>query len=247
MSVNIEYCDPFSGDRSDIWMKIEHCGRYLFAGEFLADKKCASVIDLAASNGYGSRMLADFVPRVTAADRSAEYLDSPYLRGTGIRTLCFDFDSEAYPEELHQAEAAVCFETLEHLREPFRFLEKLAGRILPGGWLILSFPNAEYEILNPDGTNRDPYHLHILNLSDVRKEIEKNGFRILFVLGQPVSNVLCTRQHDLKEEDPRLKEDINNAFRYDERSIRALSRLMAWPQEEDVDKSYSYIIIARKL
>lgn len=247
MSVNVEYCDPFSGDEQDIWMKLEHCGRYMFARDYLAEMKCESVIDLAASNGYGSKILSEKIPAVTAADRNAEYLDSGYLRGeSGIRIICFDFDAENYPEEMQAANAVVCFETIEHLRNPYAFLKKIANYILPGGWLLLSFPNALFEVLKPDGTNMDPYHLHVLDYAATISELERTGFCIHDVLGQPVSNDLCTRQHDLKVRDALISEEIDRAFRYDKRSIRALAQLIAWPQKENLEKSYSYIVVAQK-
>lgn len=117
---------------------------------------------------------------------------------------------------------------------------------MPSGWLLLSFPNQSFEILNPDGTNRDPFHLHVLDRAFTISELERMGFCIHKVLGQPVTNILCTRQHDLKVQNLIRNEEIDKAFRYDDRSIRALARLMAWPQEEDLENSYSYLVVAQK-
>ena len=247
MSVNVEYCDPFSGDGQNIWMKLEHCGRYMYARDFLAEKGCKSVIDLAASNGYGSMILSERVSKIVAADCNAQYLDSEYLsQKTGISTLCFDFDEEDYPKELSPAEAVVCFETIEHLRYPHVFLKKIAGFIMPSGWLLLSFPNAEFEIMNADGTNRDPFHRHVLDYALILSELKNIGFHIYKVLGQPITNDLCSRQHELKLQNVLKSEDVDRAFHYDDCSIRTLARLIAWPQEENIKNSYSFFVIAQR-
>lgn len=246
MNHNVEYCDPFSGTRQDIWMKLEHCGRYQYACDFLESVHCGSVIDLACANGYGSEMLSEKIPGVISADRNAEYLCSGYLKHENISALCFDFDSDEYPEALVESDAVVCFETLEHLREPFRFLGKITEYIRPGGWLLCSFPNPAYEQVGPDGINLDPFHLHLIAREEVARFLTEKGFSVSNVLGQPICNQCCTIEHELKENNLIKELDVDNAFQYDRASIVALSRILAYPREEDADKSYSYILTARK-
>ena len=246
MNHNVEYCDPFSGTRQDIWMKLEHCGRYQYACDFLESVGCGSVIDLACANGYGSEMLSEKIPRVLSADRNEDYLHSGYLKHGNIRALCFDFDSDEYPEALAVSDAVVCFETLEHLRDPFRFLDRITEYIRPGGWLLCSFPNPAYERLNPDGTNQDPFHLHLINKEKVAGFLSGKGFTVHSVLGQPVCNRCCTIEHELKESNQIKESDVDNAFRYDRASITALSRILARPQAEEADESYSFILTAQK-
>ncbi len=247
MSVNIEYCDPFSNDPHDIWMKLEHSGRYLFAGRFLKEHGCRTVIDIAAANGYGSLMLAENGIKVFAADRNRDYLDSEYFRRHKIETACFDVDMEEMSMHLPVADAVVCFETIEHLRFPFRFLDNITAQINEKGWLLLSFPNARFERFNEDGTNRDPYHLHVLDKDEVISHLNGLGYEIISVLGQPLCNEICSLQHDLKEAGEISAADVDNSFHYDMRSIKTLSRLLAYPCDIRADNSYSIIIIARKI
>lgn len=247
MSTNIEYCDPFSGEAADIWMKLEHCGRYLFACDFLRQQNCRKVIDMAASNGYGSRLLADQGFRVSAADRNREYLNSGYFAGSDISVYCFDFDRTVLHQTLGHADAVVCFETIEHLKKPFDFIGQLPNIIVPGGWLLLSFPNEAFEKTDQDGVNLDPYHLHILRLEQVASALERSGFKIDKTLGQPFCNEVCRIQHDLRENGQIAQEDVDRAFHYDRTSILTLSRLLAYPQEERIENSYSYLITARKV
>lgn len=244
MSVNREYCNPFEGNK-DIWMKLEHCGRYLFACDFLREKGCGSVLDLACADGYGSKMLAAVVPEVLAADRNAAYMQKGGLDEAPLRTFCFDFD-QSFPEALGKVDAVVSFETVEHLREPFAFLAKTTDCLTAGGWLLLSFPNAKYERLNPDNTNRDPFHLHILPLESVKEALEGLGYEICEILGQPFCNLICGMQHDLKEAGVLKQETVDGAFHHDAEFIKVLSRLVAYPMAEWADLSYSYLIVAKK-
>ena len=53
-------------------------------------------------------------------------------------------------------------------------------------------------------------------------------------------------QHDLKEAGVLTKEEIDGAFHHDAKSILSLSRLIAYPMQDQVVCSYSYLIIAKK-
>lgn len=249
MSYNAEYCDPFDGEQSDIWMKLEHCGRYLFASDYLSEKNCHSVLDIASACGYGSSMLSEVIPSVAAADRSQEYLSSAYYTEAkhAIARYCFDFDLDSFPRQMPTFDSIVCFETIEHLKQPYSFLEKIDPILKLNGDLLLSFPNAKYERINPDGSNRDPYHLHILPLDKIKKKLSDLGYGIISVLGQPVCNYACSRQHDLRESNIISEETVQQAFKYDPDCIRALSRILAYPQDNNIDESYSYLVVSRKL
>lgn len=246
MSVNNEYCDPFLNDGRDIWMKLEHCGRYIFAADLLAENKCRVVIDLACSNGYGSLMLAEQIPTVIAVDRNPVYLDSDYLKNSRIKCFCLDLDEAEGMDKLPVADAVVCFETIEHLKYPYVFLENIIRHIDDKGILVLSFPNEEYERFNEDGTNRDPYHLHIIDPKKVCQILEENGMKLLNAVGQPICNEMCSIQHELKKNGVLNSQHVDSAFNYDAVSIRALARLMAYPMSNRVENSYSSIYVAIK-
>ena len=112
--------------------------------------------------------------------------------------------------------------------------------------LLLSFPNEAFEIIDSNGVNLDPYHLHIMEMRRVTDTLEQSGFKIEKKLGQPFCNEICKIQHDLRESGLISQADVDSAFRYDRTSIMALSRLLAYPCEERTENSYSYIILARK-
>ena len=229
-------------------MKLEHCGRYLYACDFLSLNKADSVIDVACSNGYGSYMLSKKMKSVIAIDRNSDYLESSYLNKDNIKKVCMDLDIDIDDNSFDQlsVDSIVCFETIEHLKRPFDFLERFTGYIRKDGMLILSFPNSLFERFNPDGTNRDPFHLHVFEKDAILKKISELGFEVESVLGQPITNEICSIQHDLKEKELIDQEIIDRSFNYDYDSIVSLSRLLAYPDINRIDSSYSYIIVSRK-
>lgn len=247
MKTVVEYCDPFNSVNNDIWMKLEHCGRYIFARDYLSDKGCQQVLDLACANGYGSSILSQTIPSVISCDKNKALLKSHYFASQSIKPYCFDFDDDYYPLQTNIVDGIVCFETIEHLKKPYQFIDKITRYLISNGFLILSFPNSKYEKYNSDGTNKDPYHLHTFELEDILNRLKMNGNSIINVLGQPLCNNLYSKQRKLEEEGCLIRGGVENAFNYDHSSIMNMSRLMAYPQNEDIENSYSYIIIAQSI
>lgn len=167
MNVNVEYCDPFNGLEDGFWMKVEHCGRYMWAAQWLKERRCKSAADIACANGYGSRILSRMIGRVTAVDRNEDYLNKAE-HDDSVQYICCDLDREPLPEEINDTDAIVCFETLEHLQKPEAAVQAFFERLSDGGYLLLSVPNARYELLDDEGKNKDPFHLHIFSPDTVR-------------------------------------------------------------------------------
>lgn len=271
--LNFEYCDPFCDNDISIWIKLEHCARYLFACDFLRGE-AKTIADISCANGYGSAILAEHFNHVFAVDRNEQYLSSTHLNKNNITPMYIDLDSEDLGSILGPVDAIVSFETIEHLKMPFTFLKCAHDILNKEGWLLLSFPNANYEKINNDGTNNNPYHLHTFSVKNIIHILRRNGFDIEDVLGQPVSNSLYISQQDFLSHNEDIGDtDINKLFRHDDKSIRTLSRLFAYPEGKyttiydiekygykkvfspgiannnnihDIRNSYSYIIVARK-
>lgn len=108
----------------------DHVARYEWAAERLPAR--SRVVDFACGVGYGTQLLADAGHVATGYDQSAEavgYARKFYPRAEyrQARDTC----------PLRQFDAAVCFETIEHVDDPHALLESLRG----GNLLLASVPN----------------------------------------------------------------------------------------------------------
>lgn len=119
----------------------DHVARYEFAADYLLGNQSleegALVLDVACGVGYGTQLLAEVGFNVVGVDRSREaitYADA-YYPHRRAHYVCEDVAAGA---EFPQAAAAVCFETIEHLKDPAPLLRALA-KAAPR--LIASAPN----------------------------------------------------------------------------------------------------------
>ena len=74
-------------------------------------------------------------------------------------------------------------QVIEHIPEPGLALQVIAGRLAPGGRIILVFPNRSSfysKIFGPRWINwHIPYHLHHFNLSGFKKMAERYGLKLV--------------------------------------------------------------------
>lgn len=117
----------------------EHLARYRFA----AQRARGRLLDAGCGTGYGSLLLASCaaVPEVLGVDRSAVAIAHArrYYSGPRVRFARADLLAASI-SGWGSFDTIVCFEVLEHLREPERLLEALDGALRPGGRLIVSTP-----------------------------------------------------------------------------------------------------------
>jgi len=118
----------------------KHINRYIFASKFVQDK---AVLDVACGAGTGSRYLVSKgAGRVVGVDISEDAIREAKTRderGNEAELLLSDAESLPFPS--HFFDVVVSFETIEHLKEPERFLVECARVIKKGGILICSTPN----------------------------------------------------------------------------------------------------------
>ena len=138
MDVNFEYIDPFD-EKYDYLMRVEHLGRYFFARDIL--KKSKLVLDVACANGYGSYILAKGLDKVYGMDYNYSYLEIAKEKYSADNIIYkqMDFNSEKISGKY---DGIVCLETLEHLKDPERFLQNLYDVLDVNGILVLSIPNS---------------------------------------------------------------------------------------------------------
>ena len=245
MNYNVEYCRPFKS-KNNIWMKLEHVGRYLFAQDFLRGKRVKNVADVACGDGYGSCILSSVAKNVLSVDRNYAYFNKEYLQNKKIHFQKVNLNEKGACQKLCKQDAVVCFETLEHLEEPKMFLSQIYDLLNSNGWLILSFPNKKFERFDENGNNKDIFHLHVFDKAKVESDLKEIGFKIKGVFGQGLCNGMCSTNSMLVKNKTLNQKRIDACFNYDPSSIMTLARLFAYPNEKDIGESYSYIYLLEK-
>lgn len=128
--------------------RLFHIDRYEFAANYLKDKIKQSTImlDAACGTGYGSDILKKVRPSqiigVDICPKTIEYATKKY--GYGKDNTCIFMTSDLTKmNEFKEAffDAAVSFETIEHIEQPLLFLKNINRVLKKDGILIISTPN----------------------------------------------------------------------------------------------------------
>jgi SAM-dependent methyltransferase/ABC-type transporter Mla subunit MlaD len=151
----------------------EHAHRYALAA--LAVSKGSRVLDLACGSGYGTEILRRAGARVLPVD-----LDPGVLRrsrsGVCARAERLPFASASF-------DAVICFEAIEHVREPAVAVAEIARVLAPQGFALISTPDKA--IYSDRVGNRNPHHLSEMDRSDFSALLE-GAFRKVALYGQSV-------------------------------------------------------------
>ncbi len=238
--------DPFDPAYPHLWIKVEHLGRYLFARNFLQDRKAGRIADIGCGTGYGSRELATFASSVTAIDACQDQLDSIGSGDGVIETLRLELGVEPLKPRVDGAEwdAIVCFETLEHLTDPAKALTEFRDGLAPEGHLIISVPNSVAERTDPVGLLSNRFHQRVFTVSAISDLLIEAGFHIQHVLGQPLASEINRNETRLirrKQTSGRIGDE---PALHEAETIRRLALAVGYPEQRDVERSYSIIVVA---
>lgn len=181
----------FTGERLvpgkvDLELETEHVSRYIFASDFVRNKK---VLDAACGTGYGSAMLAKTASKVFGVDISSEaifYARSNY----GVENINFSVaDIGKLPFENDFFDVIVSFETIEHVdsQKQEKFLFEVKRTLKRNGIFVISTPNKDVY------KNRGENHFHVaeLSFSGFKNMLEKK-FKNVKIFGQKfeVGNII---------------------------------------------------------
>jgi SAM-dependent methyltransferase len=153
-----------------------HLARYEFAARHARPGR---VLDMACGVGYGTRLLADRISgarEVVGVDRSPEavqYAAERYGR-PGVRFAAGD--ALAFEDPLG-FDSVVSLETVEHVADPERLLDRLVAALRPGGILVASVPTTPSADVNP-------HHLHDFSERSFRRMGARRGLREVDCLRQ---------------------------------------------------------------
>lgn len=142
-----------------------------------------SILDCGASNGHLLKQLRDNgFTKLYAADFDNFLTDKSMAEFHAV-----DFNFEKLPFADNSLDMVVCFETMEHMENPFHFEREVHRILKPGGIFIASMPNV-YHLFNK---------LVFLLRGDMFRYHERNDHLTLFP--KSVFNKIFLRHFDLLE------------------------------------------------
>ena len=119
-----------------------HHQRYAFAADLLRAERVSAVLDAACGVGYGSRFLGETGAQVVGVDRDAGALAIARSKFAHANVKFLEDDCQQLANVGSTPfDAIVSFETLEHLPQPSRFLDRCYAVLKPSGLLVISTPN----------------------------------------------------------------------------------------------------------
>ena len=261
---DLDQIDPFDPEDTNLWRKAEYLGRYLFAADFLRQQPDIRIVaDISCGLGYGAKELITASECVIGVDRSPELMDRASRlfvgpdtpdadrAGTshlGVKFLIKDLDSDDLAPDIADGsvDAVVSFETIEHLIDPDRAVGQFSKVLRQGGFLICSVPNVLWESRDGAGLPKNKGHRQWFNFGSLCRMLEGHGMRVLYRLGQSWSKSLHKREQQLAHARRIDRKLSDHQVMHSPEMIRLLSYIAAYPTVEDVDGSYSIIVVARK-
>jgi SAM-dependent methyltransferase len=246
----LDQIDPFDAGDSNLWRKAEYLGRYLFASDFLRSHKPDLVADISCGMGYGAVELCGVAGRVIGVDSNCALMASASqrLKMPNLHFLYKDLDEEELSSDIEEASAAavVSFETLEHLLDSNRAVAQFSKILQPGGFFICSVPNVLSESGDSAGLPRNRSHKQWFNFGSLCRLVERHEMQLVYRLGQSWSRALFRREQQLSNAKRISRKLCDEPTMHSQEMIRWLSYVAAYPTVEDVDGSYSLIIVAQK-
>ena len=199
-----ESVDPNVDNISSL-ARAQQLARYEYALRYVRDGD--RVVDAACGVGYGSRILAQKARKIFAIDRNREFVEYAQRKYDHPRIdhILTDLNYRL-PILRNSVDVLVSLETVEHLNDPFRFLENGRRTLRDSGTLILSFPNPSNEKYNSN-----PHHNNNFDLPSITKwllanysscEFKGQGIVLGSVLGRMYKNGF---KPGVTENHPRIK------------------------------------------
>lgn len=178
----------YSGERqtaADIsGIRADHTARYEFCAEFLKSLHCKIYmkgLDCFCGNGYGSAILADYLPDIAidSIDASEEAINFAvkfyYRDNIQYMRKCFPF------KLVSNYDFIVSFESIEHISQDIMLLKEFHKALNNGGYLFLSTPNEKFM---PYNRKNFPFHIKHYTPEELKKILKKCRFEIIRVMSQ---------------------------------------------------------------
>jgi len=246
-NVDFESIDPYEF-KAPYFVCMEHLARYIWAAYILKRKRVKTALDIACGPGYGSRELALEGIRTTGFDIDRQNIrtaNEKYSVSGLTDYISGDINAREYLALAGGGpfDAIVCFETLEHVRDPQLFLYDLRRLVRSGGYLVLSVPEGKYEPLDREGAIKSSYHLHAFSEEQVGQMLGAAGFRVQQRMYQPDSAGLHRNEFRAIRDTGATRETAERCYNKSPEAARYLAQVYAWPRKER-GESYSNIFVS---
>jgi ubiquinone/menaquinone biosynthesis C-methylase UbiE len=205
------------------WQMRDHIARYRFAASYCRGKR---VLDVATGTGYGADILStQGAAEVVAVDRNDQALAYARQRYGGQAISWVRGDAYALDFDT-RFDVVVSYETIEHLKEPERFVSECKRVLAPGGLYIVSTP------LNTGGPFVSIHHELEFNPTEF-KELLGRHFSSIEMFGQRRELVHLVKPLGRIPEvyrDTRIMRGRGNVplFKLLDRINKVPSHLLAW-------------------
>jgi len=144
----------------------EHLIRYGLAKKFVKGK---IVLDIACGSGYGAKILAGAGARkVVAVDIDQQAINSAKENYYHKNIEYTAGDAEKIRKDSKTFDVVVSFETIEHLKNPDKFLSEISRVIKDEGLAIISTPNQDVS------HEKNPFHFHEFRRNEFESIISKH-------------------------------------------------------------------------
>lgn len=241
MSNTVEFVDPYDPSYNQYWIKIEHLARYYFAHATLSTTPPPSLLDLWFGNGYGTSILSSLWSDITWIDYNKKNVD--YASAHNASTFLHeDIDKLT---SLPSVDAAVSFETIEHLEDPLHTLDMIYRSLTPWWTFICSVPNKQFERQNSDGKPSNEFHKHLFWRDQFATMLSDQWFLKIERRWQTFSNQLIARERDARKRK-KLSTSTHDTLFHSPEMLDYGAQVYAYPSQIDLEKSYSMIFVCKK-
>ena len=213
--------------------------RHVAVYEWIAER-CAGlrVADLACGEGYGSDLLAQRAAEVVGVDANPEAYEHARAR---YRRSNLSFRRELVEQFDQEVDVVVFLQTIEHIAEPGRLLERIAGVARVA---YISTPNRL--TLAPPGAEKsdNPWHLREYDQGEYRELLEPH-FQRVDLLGLFHARKLRTHELAIRLGWDRIHPALRITKPFYARFIPAIRATDFRLRAGDLDRALDFLAICR--
>lgn len=187
---------------------LQHFNRYFFAKQLVSGE----IIDVACGIGYGSEVMKGNYVKYSGIDvdeESVNVAQKSYISDDAISFSSGNICSLNFKDD--SFDAAISFETLEHLKDPSRAIVELKRVLKPNGILVGSVPSKFYDDLISSNWKKNDFHVTQFLQKEINSLLKKEFEHVLVFCAE---ESIMTKFSLLRNDNVEAKEECK-LFNYD--------------------------------